>query len=156
MDATISCVDGMQDWEREKILEVLQRNNKLKELDQRRVHQLAVRVQIERMSDERMPQLERKLRFKTGVWHSELVQQKIEETEKSSNEDERRLAAIYRQLSSSYADSPNSSRTNSITTSNTAQQPELLEKEIPQQRVREWLSSIRDVESIKNNQKQND
>uniref|UniRef100_H2ZP75 RabBD domain-containing protein n=2 Tax=Ciona savignyi TaxID=51511 RepID=H2ZP75_CIOSA len=66
----------LEDWEREAILRVLKRQRSLQEIDERRINQLAVRVQLQRINDTRSTKLENELKTKTGKWHQELLRRR--------------------------------------------------------------------------------
>lgn len=69
-------LDGLTEWEKESILKVLKRNNRVKYREERRLEQLAVRVQMQRLTDQRSPQDETEIKTKTGEWHKDLVRRR--------------------------------------------------------------------------------
>ncbi|XP_002131864.2 uncharacterized protein LOC100181492 [Ciona intestinalis] len=66
----------LENWEREAILEVLKRQNALQEREERRINQLAVRVQLQRVNDSRSARLESEIKTKTGQWHREILRRR--------------------------------------------------------------------------------
>jgi len=68
---------SLEKWERAQIEQVLKRNKILLETDEMRVHQLAVRTQLQRKGDHRTSLIDKDLRCKSGQWHKELVKERL-------------------------------------------------------------------------------
>ncbi|XP_076799651.1 uncharacterized protein LOC143444341 [Clavelina lepadiformis] len=85
---------NLSDWEKAAILQVLKRNKAIKQREERRVAQLAVRIQLQRMDEYMSIHDDCELKTKTGQWHEDLVYKRCKQSPTELH------STLYRQLSS--------------------------------------------------------
>nr|XP_039265471.1 uncharacterized protein LOC120341101 [Styela clava] len=66
----------LKEWEKAAILQVLERNQRVRKLEERRITQLCVRLQLNRMSDNRYSDMERIVLTHSGSWIKEATSRK--------------------------------------------------------------------------------